>query len=106
LDRHVQAIEREGERIRTHYVIASLVARWTSGEARLSDEVDAVDWVDPAAGSPSPTTLGLGEILRARRGSKVSALEPRDLRPLNPWLLVQLQVEPVISSRRGSARSR
>jgi hypothetical protein len=34
----------------------------------LSDEVDAVDWIDPAAGLPSPTTPELGEILaRAAR---------------------------------------
>jgi 8-oxo-dGTP diphosphatase len=62
-NRHVEAIEREGERIRAHYAIASFVARWTSGEPCLSDEVDAVDWIDPAAGPPSPTTPGLGEIL-------------------------------------------
>jgi len=28
------------------YVIALFVARWTSGEAGPSDEVDAVDWID------------------------------------------------------------
>ena len=33
------------------------------GEARLSDEVDTVDWIDPIAGPPSPTTPGLAEIL-------------------------------------------
>jgi 8-oxo-dGTP diphosphatase len=62
-NRHVEAIFPERSRIRTHFVIASLVARWTSGEPRLSDEVDAVDWIDPAAGLPSPTTPELGEIL-------------------------------------------
>jgi 8-oxo-dGTP diphosphatase len=62
-NRHVEAISREGERVRTHFVIASFVARWTAGEARTSDEVDAVDWIDPAAGPPSPTTPGLSEIL-------------------------------------------
>jgi 8-oxo-dGTP diphosphatase len=62
-NRHVEAIAHEGDRVRTHFVIASFVARWTSGEARLSDEVDAVDWIDPAAGLPSPTTPGLAEIL-------------------------------------------
>jgi ADP-ribose pyrophosphatase YjhB (NUDIX family) len=67
-NRHVEAIAREGDRVRTHFVIASFVARWTSGEPRLSDEVDAVDWIDPAAGLPSPTTPELGEILmRAAR---------------------------------------
>ena len=67
-NRHVEAIAREGDRVRTHFVIASFVARWTSGEPRLSDEVDAVDWIDPAAGLPSPTTPELGEIImRAAR---------------------------------------
>jgi 8-oxo-dGTP diphosphatase len=62
-NRHVEAIGREGERVRTHFVIASFVARWRNGEARLSDEVDAVDWIDAEAGPPSPTTPGLSEIL-------------------------------------------
>jgi 8-oxo-dGTP diphosphatase len=62
-NRHVEAIERDGDRIRAHFVIASFVARWTSGEARLSDEVDTIDWITPDAPPPSPTTPGLGEIL-------------------------------------------
>jgi 8-oxo-dGTP diphosphatase len=62
-NRHVEAIAREGERIRTHYVIASFVARWISGKARLSEEVDRVEWIDPAAVPPPPTTPGLSEIL-------------------------------------------
>ena len=70
-NRHVEAIFHEGSRIRTHFVIASFVARWVRGEPRLSDEVDAVDWTDPADGLPSPTTPQLGEILceRADRSS-------------------------------------
>jgi ADP-ribose pyrophosphatase YjhB (NUDIX family) len=62
-NRHVEAIAHEGDRIRTHFVIASFVARWTGGEARVSHEVDRVDWIDPAAGPPSPTTPGLSKIL-------------------------------------------
>jgi ADP-ribose pyrophosphatase YjhB (NUDIX family) len=62
-NRHVEPIIHEGERVRAHFVIASFVARWTKGEPRLSDEVDAVDWIDPAAGLPSLTTPELGEIL-------------------------------------------
>ena len=61
-NRHVEAIAHEGDRVKTHFVIASFVARWTKGEARLSDEVDATDWIDPAV-PPSPATPGLGEIL-------------------------------------------
>jgi ADP-ribose pyrophosphatase YjhB (NUDIX family) len=61
-NRHVEAIAHEGDRVRTHFVIASFVARWTRGEPCLSDEVDAADWIDPAA-PPSPTTPGLAEVL-------------------------------------------
>jgi ADP-ribose pyrophosphatase YjhB (NUDIX family) len=67
-NRHVEAIAYEGSRIRTHFVIASFVARWTRGEPRLSDEVDAIEWIDPAAALPSPTTPELGKVLeRAAR---------------------------------------
>jgi 8-oxo-dGTP diphosphatase len=74
-NRHVEAIFHEGSRVRTHFVIASFVARWTAGEPRLSEEVDAVDWIDPAGPLPSPTTLELGEILaRAARIEGQSAV--------------------------------
>jgi ADP-ribose pyrophosphatase YjhB (NUDIX family) len=66
-NRHVEAIFPEGTRIRSHFVIASFVARWTRGEPHLSDEVDAVEWIDPAGPLPSPTTPELGEVL-ARAG--------------------------------------
>jgi 8-oxo-dGTP diphosphatase len=67
-NRHVEAIYREGDRIRMHFVIASFAARWIRGEPRLSDEVDEVEWVDPAGPLPSPTTPELGEVLaRAAR---------------------------------------
>src|SRR6201996_3114561 len=62
-NRHVEAIYREGDRIRMHFVIASFVARWTAGEPRLSDEVDAIDWFDPAGPLPSPTTPELAAVL-------------------------------------------
>jgi ADP-ribose pyrophosphatase YjhB (NUDIX family) len=62
-NRHVEAIAHEANRVRTHFVIASFIARWTAGEARISDEVDRVDWIDPAAVPPSPTTPALSEIL-------------------------------------------
>lgn len=62
-NRHVEAITHDGGRVRTHFVIASFAARWRSGEPRLSDEVDAIEWIDPAGALPSPTTPGLAEIL-------------------------------------------
>jgi 8-oxo-dGTP diphosphatase len=67
-NRHVEAVAREGDRVRTHFIIASFVARWTGGEARTSDEVDRVEWVDPAAPLPSPTTPGLAEVLAGAAG--------------------------------------
>ena len=67
-NRHVEAIFHEGTRIRTHFVIASFVARWIRGEPRLSEEVDEIRWIDPAGPLPSPTTPELGEVLtRAAR---------------------------------------
>jgi 8-oxo-dGTP diphosphatase len=62
-NRHVEAIAQEGGGVRTHFVIASFVARWMAGEARTSDEVDRVEWIDPVDVLPSPTTPGLEEIL-------------------------------------------
>lgn len=62
-NRHVEPIEREGDRVRAHYVIASFVARWRAGEPRASAELDAVAWIEPHASASLPTTPGLGEIL-------------------------------------------
>jgi 8-oxo-dGTP diphosphatase len=70
-NRHVEAIVHEGNRIQMHFVIASFVARWTRGEPRLSDEVDAVEWIDPAAPLPSPATPELGEVLT--RAARIAA---------------------------------
>jgi 8-oxo-dGTP diphosphatase len=77
-NRHLDAIVHEGSRVRTHFVIASFVARWTGGEARTSDEVDRADWIDAAAPLPSPTTPGLGEILASAARIESQAPEPRD----------------------------
>ena len=70
-NRHVEAILHEGDRIRTHFVIASFVARWTSGEPRLSEEVDAIKWINPAGPLPSPTTPELGDVLA--RAARINA---------------------------------
>lgn len=62
-NRHVQPIERERARIRTHFVIASFVARWTAGEAHASEEMDVVAWIKPEACASLVTTPGLGDIV-------------------------------------------
>jgi 8-oxo-dGTP diphosphatase len=74
-NRHLEAIAREGERIRTHYVIASFVARWISGEPRFSDEVDRVEWIDPTGVLPKPTTPGLADILAV--AARIEGSAPR-----------------------------
>ncbi len=56
---------REGDRVRAHFVIASFVARWRRGEARVSEETDAVAWIEPAASASLPTTPELAEILES-----------------------------------------
>ena len=60
---HVESIMRDGEGVRAHYVIASFVARWTSGEAQISEEADSVMWIDPMALGDLPATPDLGKIL-------------------------------------------
>ena len=71
--RHVEAIIHESDRVRTHFVIAPFVARWTRGEPRLSEEVDAVDWLDLAPTYPRRRRRSLAKF-RAPRGSKVRPL--------------------------------
>jgi 8-oxo-dGTP diphosphatase len=73
-NRHVEAIIPEGDRVRAHFAIASFVARWTHGEPRLSDEVDAVDWIYPAGDLPSRRRRSSAKCPQARRGSKVRPL--------------------------------
>ena len=62
-NRHVEPIIREGERVRAHFVIASFVARWRRGEARLSEEVDGFDWIEPSDCARLPTTPELPDVL-------------------------------------------
>ena len=64
-NRHVEPIVREGDRVRAHFVIASFVARWRRGEARVSEETDAVAWIEPADSASLPTTPELAEILES-----------------------------------------
>lgn len=62
-NKHVEVIERDGTRARHHYVIASFVGRWLSGEGAAGAEADAVVWADAAEAARLPTTEGLAEVL-------------------------------------------
>ena len=73
-----------------HFVIASFVARWSSGEPRLSDEVDRVEWVESRRPLPSPTTPELSEILA--RAARIEA--ERALRRAFRLLMEQTKTAP------------
>ncbi|MDE3177134.1 MAG: NUDIX hydrolase [Pseudomonadota bacterium] len=60
---HVQPIAREGGRVRSHYLIVVLAARWREGEPHTSDEVDAIAWADPRHLGDRPTTPELPALL-------------------------------------------
>ncbi len=64
-NRHVEPILWDGDLVRAHFVIASFVARWRRGEARVSEEADAVAWIEPAECAALVTTPGLPEILES-----------------------------------------
>ena len=62
-NRHVEPIDTDAGRVKTHFVIASFVARWLRGEPRTSHEIDATQWIDPARCSALTTTPGLMDIV-------------------------------------------
>lgn len=64
-NRHVEFIGRNDAGVITHhFVIASFVADWVSGEPRSGPEAGAVMWVDPLQLGGIPTTWGLKDVLR------------------------------------------
>ena len=60
---HVESIAYEGARVRTHFVIATFVARWRAGEARVSEEVDHFVWIEPDRITDLPTTPELPRLI-------------------------------------------
>lgn len=65
-NRHVEIVERDAQgRVRAHFVVASFVARWRSGEGETGPEASAVAWVDPRDLGDREATRALPEILRA-----------------------------------------
>jgi 8-oxo-dGTP diphosphatase len=73
---HVEVIEREGEgEVARHFVIASFVARWVSGEGQPSAEAGRVIWARPAEIAGLRATPGLARIAaRAFRVLKADQL--------------------------------
>lgn len=61
---HVEIIERDSAgKLNLHVVIAVFAAEWIGGEARLSEEVSDLTWVDPLKPGDLPMTAGLPRIL-------------------------------------------
>jgi ADP-ribose pyrophosphatase YjhB (NUDIX family) len=64
-----EIIHRDAEnRVHRHYVIASCVARWVSGEAAPSEELGRVMWADDEQMRTLPLTDGLAELLQRAKG--------------------------------------
>ena len=61
---HVQVVEREPDgRVVRHFVVASFVAEWVSGEGTIGPEARQIAWVRPDAAAQLPTTPDLLRIL-------------------------------------------
>lgn len=73
-NRHVEVVERDGERVKRHFVIASFVATWLDGEGTTGPEAGEILWVDPAAMGGVATTRGLPAILR--RAKEIAEAAP------------------------------
>lgn len=64
-NRHVEIVGRdEAGRVTHHFVVASFVGIWISGEPQPGPEAGAVMWVDPNRLGGLATTRELGEVLR------------------------------------------
>lgn len=60
---HVEVIDRDEDgKVARHFVIASFVARWVSGQGTPSSEAGEVIWARPGEIDELPTTSGLSRI--------------------------------------------
>lgn len=64
-NRHVEIFGRDDKgEVTHHFVVASFVGEWLSGEAKPGPEAGAVMWADPQKLGGLPTTRELGDVLR------------------------------------------
>jgi len=63
-----EVIHRDAEdRVQRHYVIASFIAHWVSGEGEPSEELGRVIWANEDEVRTLPLTNGLSELLQRAR---------------------------------------
>ena len=61
---HVEVVQKDEDgRVRRHFVVASFVGRWISGEGVPNEDLGELIWADPAAIHDLPTTSGLPRIV-------------------------------------------
>ncbi len=73
-NRHVEIIQNDDDlKVKRHFVIASFVARWVSGEGEPSDELGPLLWADEADLASLKTTPGLPGLLKRARELAASA---------------------------------
>jgi ADP-ribose pyrophosphatase YjhB (NUDIX family) len=64
-NRHVEIFGRDAKGdVTHHFVVASFIGEWLSGEPRPGPEAGAVMWADPLSLGGLATTRELGEVLR------------------------------------------
>lgn len=64
-NRHVEIFGRDGaDAVTHHFVVASFVGQWLSGEPVPGPEAGAVMWADPLRLGGLPTTRELADVLR------------------------------------------
>lgn len=67
-NRHIESIERDHDgAIRTHYVIASFVAEWISGDGTEGPEAGAIVWAAPEDLDRLVTTPLIGDVVARAR---------------------------------------
>ncbi|PNG24975.1 NUDIX hydrolase [Methylocella silvestris] len=77
-NRHVESIERDASgRIKRHFVIASFIGEWISGEGTPGPEAGRVLWAPPAALARLPCTPLTAEVVEGAAARYFRAATPR-----------------------------
>jgi 8-oxo-dGTP diphosphatase len=79
-NRHVEIVGRnEAGLVTHHFVVASFVGLWLSGEAMPGPEAGDVMWADPLRIGGLPTTRELGDVVRNAHARLQELVRPQGL---------------------------